>query len=88
MSILRNLERCPCLSPVATLIFRAFHVQWPCGRHVFLDCPALIEAGECEREVVRLRVRCRNLPKAWRGLQYLGGSQAVELRYAGAERQG
>jgi hypothetical protein len=32
---------------------------WPCGRHVFLDLPALIAAGEGAREVVGLRVRCR-----------------------------
>jgi hypothetical protein len=31
----------------------------PCGRHVFLDLPALIEAGEGAREVVGLGVRCR-----------------------------
>jgi hypothetical protein len=31
----------------------------PCGRHVFLDLPALIAAGEGARAVVGLRVRCR-----------------------------
>jgi hypothetical protein len=30
-----------------------------CGRHVFLDLPALIAAGEGARVVVGLRVRCR-----------------------------
>lgn len=31
----------------------------PCGRHVFLDLAALIAAGEGERAVVGLRVRCQ-----------------------------
>ena len=30
-----------------------------CSRHVFLDLPALIAAGEGGRAVVGLRVRCR-----------------------------
>jgi hypothetical protein len=31
----------------------------PCGRHAFLDLPALMAEGEGERAVVGLRVRCR-----------------------------
>jgi len=30
----------------------------PCGRHVFLDLPALVAAGAGERAVVGLPVRC------------------------------
>ncbi len=32
----------------------------PCGRHVFLDLPALIAAGQGARAIVGLRVRCRD----------------------------
>ena len=30
----------------------------PCGRHVFLDLPALVAAGVGERAVVGLSIRC------------------------------
>jgi len=30
----------------------------PCGRHVFLDLPALVAAGAGERAVVGLSIRC------------------------------
>jgi len=32
----------------------------PCGRHVFLDVPALMAAGHGERTVVGLPVRCQD----------------------------
>ena len=47
----------------------------PCGRHVFLDLPALMAAGEGERSVVGLRLRCRlcgghgELSIIWEGLR-------------------